>query len=114
MTTLPAHLQEELKPLGDSLTNLITCNTAAQGNKAPPGDVFQLICGPLICISSLYGLYHRKTPSENSNIVGKFQYSRKIPELGISLFEIAQSLFALERTFILGAMALLETKSGAL
>ena len=35
-------------------------------------------------------------------------------ELGISLFEIAQSLFALERTFILGAMALLETKSGAL
>ena len=36
-----------------------------------------------------------------------------LPELGISLFEIAQSLFALERTFILGAMALLETKSGA-
>ena len=35
-------------------------------------------------------------------------------ELGISLFEIAQSLFALERTFILRAMALLETKSGAL
>ena len=35
-------------------------------------------------------------------------------ELGISLFEIAQSLFALERTFILGAMALLEVKSGAL
>ena len=35
-------------------------------------------------------------------------------ELGISLFEIAQSLFALERTFILGAMALLEAKSGAL
>ena len=34
-----------------------------------------------------------------------------IPELGISLFEIAQSLFVLERTFILGAMALLETKS---
>jgi len=32
-------------------------------------------------------------------------------ELGISLFEIAQPLFALERTFILGAMALLETKS---
>jgi len=31
----------------------------------------------------------------------------------LSLFEIAQSLFALERTFILGAMALLETKSGA-
>jgi len=31
-------------------------------------------------------------------------------ELGTSLFEIAQSLFALERTFILGAMALLETK----
>ena len=35
------------------------------------------------------------------------------PELGISLFEIAQSLFALERTFILGAMVLLETKSEA-
>ena len=38
----------------------------------------------------------------------------ELPELGISLFEIAQSLFALERTFILGAMALLEAKSGAL
>ena len=38
---------------------------------------------------------------------------KQFPELGISLFEIAQSLFALERTFILGAMALLETKSGA-
>ena len=37
-----------------------------------------------------------------------------LSELGISLFEIAQLLFALERTFILGAMALLETKSGAL
>jgi len=35
------------------------------------------------------------------------------PELGTSLFEIALSLFALERTFILGAMALLETKSEA-
>ena len=35
-------------------------------------------------------------------------------ELGTSLFEIAQLLFALERTFILGAMALLETKSEAL
>jgi len=35
-------------------------------------------------------------------------------ELGISLFEIAQSLFALERTFILGEMALLETKSEGL
>ena len=38
----------------------------------------------------------------------------EIAELGISLFEIAQSLFALERTFILGAMALLEAKSSAL
>ena len=37
----------------------------------------------------------------------------RLAELGISLFEIAQSLFALERTFILGAMVLLETKSGA-
>ena len=35
-------------------------------------------------------------------------------ELGTSLFEIALSLFALERTFILRAMALLETKSEAL
>jgi len=35
-------------------------------------------------------------------------------ELGTSLFEIALSLFALEQTFILGAMALLETKSEAL
>ena len=32
-------------------------------------------------------------------------------ELGASLFEIAQSLFALERTFILGAMALNKIKS---
>ena len=38
----------------------------------------------------------------------------QLTELGISLFEIAQSLFALERTFILGAMVLLEAKSGAL
>ena len=37
----------------------------------------------------------------------------QLAELGTSLFEIAQSLFALERTFILGAMALLETKSKA-
>ena len=36
------------------------------------------------------------------------------PELGTSLFEIALSLIALERTLILGAMALLETKSEAL
>ena len=35
------------------------------------------------------------------------------PELGTSLFEIAQSLFALEWTFILGVMALFETKSEA-
>ena len=36
------------------------------------------------------------------------------PELGTSLFEIALSLFALERTLILRAMALLEAKSEAL
>ena len=41
-------------------------------------------------------------------------HRNKIPELGTSLFEIALSLFALERTLILGAMALLETKSEAL
>ena len=35
-------------------------------------------------------------------------------ELGTPLFEIALTLFALERTLILGAMALLETKSEAL
>ena len=34
-------------------------------------------------------------------------------ELGTSLFEIVQSLFALERTLILGAMALLKKKSEA-
>ena len=34
-------------------------------------------------------------------------------ELGTSLFEIAQSLFALERTLILGAMALINKKSEA-
>ena len=32
----------------------------------------------------------------------------KNPELGTSLFEIAQSLFALEQTLILGAMVLLK------
>ena len=37
-----------------------------------------------------------------------------LSELGTSLFEIALSLFALERTLILRAMALLETKSEAL
>ena len=34
----------------------------------------------------------------------------KLPELGASLFEIAQSLFALVRTLILGAMALSKNK----
>ena len=34
-----------------------------------------------------------------------------ISELGASLFEIAQSLFTLERSFILGAMALNKKKS---
>jgi len=34
-----------------------------------------------------------------------------LAELGASLFEIAQSLFVLERTFILGAMALNKNKS---
>jgi len=34
-----------------------------------------------------------------------------LSELGASLFEIAQSLFTLERTFILGAMALNKNKS---
>ena len=38
-------------------------------------------------------------------------YGRPFSELGTSLFEIAQSLFALERTFILGAMALNKKKS---
>jgi len=33
------------------------------------------------------------------------------PELGASLFEIAKSLFALEQTMILGALALNEKKS---
>ena len=37
-----------------------------------------------------------------------------LAELGTSLFEIALSLFALERTLILRAMALLETKSEVL
>jgi len=35
----------------------------------------------------------------------------KLAELGASLFEIAKSLFALERSFILGAMALNKNKS---
>ena len=48
----------------------------------------------------------------SSNILFLF-YSVILSELGTSLFEIAQSLFALERTFILGAMVLLETKSEA-
>jgi len=35
----------------------------------------------------------------------------QMAELGTSLFEIAQSLFALKRTLILGAMALNKKKS---
>ena len=42
-----------------------------------------------------------------------FLLELKVAELGTSLFEIAQSLFALERTLILGAMALHKTKSEA-
>jgi len=42
-----------------------------------------------------------------------FQIFLYSPKLGVLLFEIAQSLFALERTLILGAMALLKTKSKA-
>jgi hypothetical protein len=36
-----------------------------------------------------------------------------LTELGTLLFEIAQLLFALEQTLILGALALLKTKSQA-
>ena len=43
-------------------------------------------------------------------IMYTFQYV-KCSELGASLFEIAQLLFALEQTMILGAMALNEKKS---
>ena len=47
--------------------------------------------------------------------LGRFwRFQVNFTELGTSLFEIALSLFALERTFILRAMALLEAKSGAL
>ena len=45
---------------------------------------------------------------------GRQRRQIQLPELGTSLFEIALSLFALERTLILRAMALLETKSEAL
>jgi len=50
------------------------------------------------------------------HIFRKQRWARGInsSELGTSLFEIALSLFALERTLILGAMVLLETKSEAL
>ena len=48
-------------------------------------------------------------PSLNPETVHFLSY--KMPELGASLFEIAQSLFALERTMFLGAMALNEKKS---
>ena len=43
----------------------------------------------------------------------KSELGTSLFEIAQSLFEIAQSLFALEQTFILGAMALLETKSKA-
>ena len=38
-------------------------------------------------------------------------FPAQLAELGASLFEIAQSLFTLERTFFLGAMALIKNKS---
>jgi len=40
-----------------------------------------------------------------------FSLCYTLSELGTSLFEIAQSLFAFERTLILGAMALSKNKS---
>ena len=49
---------------------------------------------------------------KSQNLIASFLI--EFSELGTSLFEIALSLFALERTLILGAMALLETKSEAL
>ena len=45
------------------------------------------------------------------NKLGGVKCTESITELGTLLFEIAQSLFALERTFILGAMALNKNKS---
>jgi len=44
-------------------------------------------------------------------ILSNLGYIKANSELGASLFEIAQSLFALERTFILGVMALNKNKS---
>ena len=54
------------------------------------------------------------TPSEAKKRRRLSALVDKQAELGTSLFEIALSLFALERTFILRAMALLEAKSEAL
>ena len=56
---------------------------------------------PIIPCTTLYTLF-------------LYDHNHHCPVLGISLFEIALSLFALERTLILRAMALLEAKSGAL
>ena len=41
----------------------------------------------------------------------KYRKIKRITELGASLFEIAQSLFALEQTLIMRAMALNKNKS---
>ena len=67
------------------------------------------------CLQTL----HVSLPWPNPRQVGnKYIYSRggahfifRSPELGASLFKIAQSLFALERTGILGVMALNKKKS---
>jgi len=72
-------------------------------------------CGHLVRMS-LFSISIRSgtknTSFESYDIQIKIKKILPIAELSISLFEITQSLFALERTFILGAMALLETKSG--
>ena len=64
-----------------------------------------------ICTVSNYSILKRRLPEFCLKVdqTSSLQYVE--PELGASLFEIAQSHFALERTLILGVMALNKNKS---
>ena len=71
--------------------------------------VFMLFIVVFLLIFPIIGIF-----SIGVKLLKKVAELYHLAELGTSLFEIALSLFALERTLILGAMALLETKSEAL
>ena len=73
------------------------------------------IRGPLVQfrVEGRWGLMQRPGQQQQQDLNSMYAVCvcTYIPELGALLFEIAQSLFALERTLILGAMALSKNKS---